>query len=231
VTEGRATRMPRGPRDTRTWYRETDPLSQVDPPLVAAVTERAGRRVLDLGCGLGGYSRALADRGFDCYALDVVDEYVEAARGIGVRADRYDGQRIPLEEGAVDTVILIEVVEHLEEPGALLREAARVAGRNVLVTTPNCTQSFGSVPIEFSHMLDVDHRQFFTVASLRELLDASFERSEVVQIQPLDPMIAGLVLPRPLRRAYKGLARLGAARPRYFYRLLGEGWIGGGPAQ
>ena len=45
-----------------------------------------------------------------------------------------------------------------------------MASRNVLVTTPNCTQSFGSVPIEFGHMLDVDHRQFFTVDSLRELL-------------------------------------------------------------
>jgi SAM-dependent methyltransferase len=229
VTEGRATRMPRGLRDTRTWYGDTDPMSQVDPPLVAAVAERAGRRVLDLGCGLGGYSRALGERGFDCYALDVADEYVEAARGIGVRADRYDGQRIPLEDDAVDTVILIEVIEHLEEPEALLREAARVAGRNVLVTTPNCTQNFGSVPIEFSHMLDVDHRQFFTVASLRELLDASFERTEVAQIQPLDPMIASLVLPRPLRSAYRALARLGAARPRYFYRLLGEGWVDGGP--
>jgi 2-polyprenyl-3-methyl-5-hydroxy-6-metoxy-1,4-benzoquinol methylase len=224
VTERHATSMPRGVRDSSTWYREVDPMSQVDPALVDFVAERAGRRVLDLGCGLGGYSRALGERGHDCYALDVVDDYVERARGLGVRADVYDGERLPLDDRAVDTVVLIEVLEHLADPAALLREAARVARESVLVTTPNCTQSFGPVPIEFGHMLDSDHRQFFTVTSLRELLDATFERSEVVESHPLDEMIADLVLPRPLPGLYRGLARVGAARPRYFERLLGQGW-------
>jgi 2-polyprenyl-3-methyl-5-hydroxy-6-metoxy-1,4-benzoquinol methylase len=226
VTERHATGMPRGVRDSSTWYRDVDPMSQVDPALVDFVTERAGRRVLDLGCGLGGYSRALGERGHECYALDVVDDYVEAARAIGVRADVYDGERVPLEDRAVDTVILIEVLEHLADPPSLLREAARVARQSVLVTTPNCTQSFGDVPIEFSHMLDSDHRQFFTVTSLRELLEGTFERCEVLQSHPLDEMIADLVLPRPLPRLYRGLARVGGARPRYFERLLGEGWRG-----
>ncbi len=124
--------MPRGLRDTRTWYRSVDPRSQVDPALVAFVAERAGKRVLDLGCGLGGYSLALGERGFDCYALDVVDEYVEAARGIGVRADRYDGGRLPLEDDSVDTVILLEVLEHLEEPATVL---ARPAGSRAAMSS------------------------------------------------------------------------------------------------
>lgn len=203
-------------------------MSQVDPALVAFVAERAGRHVLDLGCGLGGYSRALGERGFDCYALDVVDEYVAVARGIGARADCYDGERLPLRDNAVDTVIMIEVLEHLEDPKGVLREARRVARRNVLVTTPNCTQSFGGTPIEFSHMLDVDHRQFFTVTSLRELLEASFERCEVVQSHPLDEMLAGIILPRPLVSLYARLVRVGLVRPRYFERLLGQGWVVGG---
>jgi 2-polyprenyl-3-methyl-5-hydroxy-6-metoxy-1,4-benzoquinol methylase len=224
VTDRNATDMPRGVRDSSTWYRDVDPMSQVDPAVVDFVAERAGRRVLDLGCGLGGYSRALGERGHDCYALDVVDDYVETARELGVRADVYDGERLPLEDRAVDTVILIEVLEHLADPAALLREAARVARQGVLVTTPNCTQSFDPVPIEFSHMLDSDHRQFFTVTSLRELLDATFERSEVLESHPLDEMIADRVLPRPLPRLYRGLTRVGAARPRYFERLLGQGW-------
>jgi 2-polyprenyl-3-methyl-5-hydroxy-6-metoxy-1,4-benzoquinol methylase len=217
--------MPRGPRDTRTWYREADPMAQVDPALVTFVSERAGRRVLDLGCGLGGYSRTLADRGFDCVAFDVAEEYVEVARGLGVRAERFDGEHVPLADGAVETVILLEVLEHLADPAVLLREAARVASRNVLVTTPNCTQSFGSVPIEFGHMLDVDHRQFFTVESLGELLAGVFGRSTVTQSHPLDEMIGSLVLPRGVARLARVAARLSRTRPRYFSRLLGEGLV------
>ena len=94
-----------------------------------------------------------------------------------------------------------------------------MARGGVLVTTPNCTQSFGRVPIEFSHMLDVDHRQFFTEASLTALLDEVFGSCEVEQVAPIDRNLAGLVLPRPLRPLYRALDRLGRAKPHYFFRL------------
>ena len=105
----------------------------------------------------------------------------------------------------------------------MLREAARVARAQRARHHPNCTQSFGSVPIEFSHMLDVDHRQFFTVDSLRELLAASFERCEVEQSHPLDEMIASLVLPRPLPRVYRGSAALGRGAPALLLPPAGRG--------
>ena len=211
--------MPRGPRDTRSWYREADALEQVDDSLVDFVAEHGGPTLLDLGCGLGGYSKRLVERGFETIAFDVAPEYVERARALGVDARQYDGERLPLEDGSVDTVFLLEVIEHLDDPARLLREARRVARRNVLVTTPNCTQSFGRVPIEFSHMLDVDHRQFFTEASLTALLDEVFGSCEVEQVAPIDRNLAGLVLPRPLRPLYRALDRLGRAKPQYFFRL------------
>jgi SAM-dependent methyltransferase len=214
--------IPRGPRDTRRWYLDADALEQVDHSLVDFVQAHAGRRVLDLGCGLGGYSKVLADRGLDVTAFDVIPEYVERARSLGVRAELYDGDRLPLADGSVDTVFLLEVVEHLEDPAALLREARRVARRNVLLSTPNCTQSFGHVPIEFSHMLEVDHKQFFTVDSLRELLDGVYGSSVVEQDFPIDAKLAALVLPRPLRPVYRWLDRAGRIKPRYFFRLLGR---------
>ena len=205
--------MSRGPRDTRSWYLDADPLEQVDAALVDFVREHAGGSVLDLGCGVGGYSRVLADGGLEVKALDVVPEYVERARSTGVDAEVYDGERVPLADGSVDTVILLEVLEHLDDPAAVLREARRVARRNVLGTTPNCTQDFGDVPVEFSHMLDVDHRQFFTEASLAALLDEVFGACVVEQVAPIDRNLAGLVLPRPLRPLYRWLDRFGAAKP------------------
>jgi SAM-dependent methyltransferase len=217
--------LPRGPRDTRAWYRDADPMEQVDYALVDFVERHAGHTVLDLGCGLGGYSKVLAERGFEVRSFDVVPEYVERARQLGVPAELYDGERLPLPDDSVDTAILLEVIEHLEQPARLLAEARRVARKGVLVTTPNCTQSFGRVPIEFSHMLDVDHRQFFTVDSLRELLATTFPRYEVAQSHPLDEMIGSLVLPRGVARLARVATRLSPTRPRFFSRLLGEGWV------
>jgi SAM-dependent methyltransferase len=214
--------LPRGPRDTRVWYRDADPMDQVDYALVEFVQRHAGPVVLDLGCGLGGYSKVLAERGFDVRAFDVVREYVERARQLGVAAELYDGDVLPLADGSVDTVVLLEVIEHLEEPARVLAEARRVARRGVLVTTPNCTQSFGMVPIEFSHMLDTDHRQFFTEASLAALLDEAFGSCLVEQVAPIDRDLSGLVLPRPLRPLYRALDRYGLVKPRYFTRLRGR---------
>jgi 2-polyprenyl-3-methyl-5-hydroxy-6-metoxy-1,4-benzoquinol methylase len=215
----RAPTLPRGLRDTRSWYRDTDAMVQVDFSLVDFVREHGGPRVLDLGCGLGGYSKALGDRGFDVLAFDVHSDYVERARSLGVAAEVYDGKRLPLADGSVDTVFLFEVLEHLENPAELLREARRVARRNVLLSTPNCTQSFEGVPIEFSHMLDVDHRQFFTVDSLQVLLGEVFSDVSVEQALPLDAKIAALVLPRPLRVLHRWLDRGGRLHARYFFRL------------
>ena len=214
--------MRRGPRDTRSWYRDADPMEQVDEALVEFVREHAGRSVLDLGCGLGGYSKVLAERGLEVKALDVVPEYVERARSIGVDAEVYDGERVPMADGSVDTVILLEVVEHLDDPARLLREARRVARLGVLVTTPNCTQDFGEVPVEFSHMLDVDHKQFFTESSLRALLDDVFGSSVVEQVAPIDRHLAGKVLQPPLRQLHRWLDGAGLVKPRFFFRLRGR---------
>ena len=75
--------LPRGPRDSRSWYLDADPLAQVDRRLVEFADAHAGHSVLDLGCGLGGYSLALAERGREVRALDVSEEYVERARASG----------------------------------------------------------------------------------------------------------------------------------------------------
>jgi hypothetical protein len=114
------------------------------------------------------------------------------------------------------------VLEHLEDPAALLREARRVARRGVLVSVPNSTQDFDKVPIEFSHMLDTDHRHWFTVESLDALLREVFGSAVVEQTAPVDELVLGLMLPRPLRPLYRGLRRAGAARPRFYSRLLGR---------
>lgn len=209
-------------RDTRDWYEGRDPLSVVDPFLIDALKRRCGRRVLDLGCRLGGYAATLARDGFECSAIDINPVYVTAARGLGVQATIFDGLRIPFADGAFDSVFAIEVLEHVSDPAPLIREVRRVTRGNFVATVPNCTQKTTNAQVVFEHMLDVDHKNFFTSASLAELLRTSFESVEVNEVAPIDRALARLILPRPVARLHGLAIRAGFLRPRLYFRLLAD---------
>lgn len=105
----------------------------------------AGARVADVGAGNGYFSQALGERlraaGRDpaahLEACDVVPEAF-AYPAVACRPIGADG-RLPFADAQFDAVVSIEVVEHVENQFAFLRELARIArpGATVIVTTPN----------------------------------------------------------------------------------------------
>ena len=213
--------MPEGLRDTTRWYLEVDPLTAVDPKLVDYVAEHGGQELLDLGCGIGGYSKLLADRGRKVVALDVNEEYVAIAKGIGVDARAFDGVTIPLPDKSVDTIFMVEVLEHIPDPGSVLAELARVARRNVIITVPNNTFAFDAA-VTFSHMLEVDHKNFFTGDSLGALLRAQFSDVTVTEVEPLDTAIAHDLLPRWAFAFWLVGHKLGLLKDRIHFRLIAD---------
>lgn len=103
-------------------------------------------RVADVGAGRGYFSRVLceklaAEHGLDprahVFACDVIPASFEF-EGIGCEKIHHDG-RLPWPDASFDAVVSIEVVEHVEDQFAFLRELARIAkpGGLVIVTTPN----------------------------------------------------------------------------------------------
>lgn len=104
-----------------------------------------GRRILDLGSGMGGTSVALALAGAAPLAYEYNHAYCEIAR---LRAARYDialpvingaGERLPFADRSFDMAICWDVVEHVQDPERLLAELARVLrpGGRVLLTVIN----------------------------------------------------------------------------------------------
>lgn len=99
--------------------------------------EIVGRRVVDLGCGGGLMSEALAERGATVVGIDRSVPSLRAARDhVGSRPDadigarvRYvvgDLRRVPLPASWADGVVLADVLEHLDRPHEALDEAARL---------------------------------------------------------------------------------------------------------
>lgn len=214
------------PRNTNNWYDTVDPLAVVDRSLVEFVHKNAGHKILDLGCGVGGYSHHLNELGHSCRALDINPSYVQTARMLGVDATVYDGKIIPLDDKSVDTVIAIEVLEHVIDPTSIVKEIARVAKISLIASVPNCTGTFGDAPVVFNHMLDTDHKSFFTIESFKELLSKEFPHVDVQQIFPVDRMIAEAILPRYLFSIYEKLLKWKFVQQRRYFRLVGIASLG-----
>lgn len=111
-----------------------------------------GRRLLDLGSGMGTFAVEAAKRGAFATGIDLAPAALEAAKKVAeeertvVSFVRADGAELPIRSRSVDIVLAADLTEHLDDVtlGRVLREARRVlrpAGVLVLYT-PNRTHIF-----------------------------------------------------------------------------------------
>jgi len=102
---------------------------------LAEISQLACGKILDIGAGTRKIEEHLAS---DCeyISLDYMDT---AINWYHTRPHIYgDAQRLPIKDGVFDTVLLLDVLEHLPEPEEAIREAKRVLRKEgaLLVQTP-----------------------------------------------------------------------------------------------
>jgi ubiquinone/menaquinone biosynthesis C-methylase UbiE len=104
-----------------------------------------GLRLLDLGAGMGGFAVAAAREGAHVTACEYNPAY---CRIVELRAERHGlrlpvfnaaGESLPFPAGSFDAVTAWDVLEHVQDPRAVLREIARVLrpGGHALITAIN----------------------------------------------------------------------------------------------
>jgi SAM-dependent methyltransferase len=110
---------------------------------VQALVARAGlaapRTVCEVGCGDGAVLGVLGRRGFGGERVG----YEISASGVKLTAGRpevrdawvFDGEHLPVADGAYDLVFATHVLEHVPDPAPLTREMLR-AGRAVVIEVP-----------------------------------------------------------------------------------------------
>jgi len=126
-------------------------LHALNPPRLAYVADRVGlrgARVLDVGCGGGLLSEAMAQAGSQVTAIDLAPDLVRIARLHGLECGVKVDYRVQAVEslaserpGTFDAVTCMEMLEHVPDPGAILAACAALLrpGGRLFVSTLNRT--------------------------------------------------------------------------------------------
>ena len=148
-------------------------------------TRDAGGALADVGCGTGDLWPTLRGRFRTCIGVDAV-RYEGLPPDVDFRAADLDAG-LPLPDASVDAAAAVEVIEHLENPRAFVRELARIVrpGGWVIVTTPNQLSALSlltlvlkgrfsafqdeAYPAHRTALLEIDLRRIMTDCGLREL--------------------------------------------------------------
>ncbi|MBX7111697.1 MAG: class I SAM-dependent methyltransferase [Dehalococcoidia bacterium] len=128
-------------------------------------------RILDVGCGTGATSAAIAEGGA-LLGVDLGPEAVASARARGLEVAQMDATSIGARSESFDLVVALDVLEHLGNPIAAAREFRRTLrpGGRLLVTVPAYQWLWSS------HDVALGHHRRYTRAPLRRLLaEAGFE--------------------------------------------------------
>lgn len=138
--------------------------------------EVEGPRLLEVGAGEGYGSALLAERAPDVLALDYDGLAVAhlVRRYPGLAAIRANLAALPVADASMDTVVALQVIEHVWDHPQFVAECARVLrpGGLLMLSTPNrLTFSPGAGPSD--KPLNPFHTHEFTAAELRRLVAGS----------------------------------------------------------
>lgn len=166
---------------------------------------RRADRVLDLGCGDGSFTAALAPNVAEVVGAEVAEAAVRRARrrhpALAFELVPIDGP-LTFAEGAFDLVWSTEVIEHVADTARWLSEVRRVlapAGR-LLLTTPNHGRlrlALGGIE-RYSEPLG-DHLHLYSRRSLEQVL-AEFGFAQIeLRAAGGPPLMRRLLLARATR--------------------------------
>ncbi|MBV9242642.1 MAG: class I SAM-dependent methyltransferase, partial [Acidobacteria bacterium] len=94
--------------------------------IVSRLSPRDSRlRILDVGCGTGANIEMLSQYG-EAEGVDVSDDALEFCRRKGLKAQKGLAETLPYEDDTFDITTALDVIEHLDDDVAGLKEMYRV---------------------------------------------------------------------------------------------------------
>ncbi|MBI2546196.1 methyltransferase domain-containing protein [Candidatus Woesearchaeota archaeon] len=140
------------------------------------------RKTLDIGCGEGIFYYELSRRGIDMKGIDYslealrnMREKLKAAHA-ELQVCNANAQKLPFKDGSFEQIICLDVLEHLPDAQAALKEMSRTLRKNgaAIITVPNELYLTKPVlPINFKeHLKAIGHESAgFDYKQLKEMLE------------------------------------------------------------
>ncbi|MCX7854915.1 MAG: class I SAM-dependent methyltransferase [Anaerolineae bacterium] len=158
--------------------------------MVCRYVDPAGKRVLDVGCGVGMYLAAFRRHTPHVFGVEVEREWACQAQACAASVVQAVGETLPFADSSFDLTFSHEVLEHVTDDRATLAEMVRVTrpGGRIVLFVPNRLYPFethgvfwrgryrfGNIPLvnylpnPLRNRL-VPHVRAYTVGTLRRLL-------------------------------------------------------------
>jgi SAM-dependent methyltransferase len=171
--------------------------------LIRRYVDLENARILDVGCGIGTYVRRFRDFSEHVYGIDIDGQRIRRGSVALPNLALAASEHMPFPANSFDVILLHEVIEHVSDDAATLREACRAArpGGKIVIYAPNRLYPFethgiylgkryifGNIPLVsylpgFLRRRLAPHVRAYTTGGLRSLtrgLDASWVAHTVV---------------------------------------------------
>jgi len=159
--------------------------------LVKKYVNFKSKRVLDVGCGIGTYTKKFFEEGAEVFGIDVDGEKIQKAKRFSPTINFLVGKAedLPFENNFFDVVFLHEVLEHVKDDKKTILESLRVLkpSGKIIIFAPNKffpfethgmylgkRYIFGNIPFlswapQFIRNLLIPHVRIYTVKALKQL--------------------------------------------------------------
>tara|TARA_A100001035_G_scaffold280052_1_gene283722 strand:+ start:594 stop:1169 length:576 start_codon:yes stop_codon:yes gene_type:complete len=115
-------------------------------------------RILDVGCGVGDFLRYSENS----IGIDINIFNINYVKDLGLEAYLMKDNKIPFSDKEFKSILLDNVLEHIENPYPLLKEIKRISSENAVFIV--------GVPGIEGFKRDSDHKIFYDDYSLKELI-------------------------------------------------------------
>jgi SAM-dependent methyltransferase len=149
-----------------------------------------GKRILDCGASLGGYSKVFSRNGGKVLPFDIDRDSLDYLRRRSGEADKDvpcvqgDASDMPFKDSSFDIILAVSLIEHLPEQEEFLKEAFRCTGDGcLLLTFPPYYSLLGGHSLKPFHLLP--EKLAILIGKKLGRIDKSVESLEDISLFPL----------------------------------------------